>query len=52
MKATVDRLKGKGQAGYVRAVGATVVLVSLAAVCGGVPLKNHNEMLVRDRQTV
>jgi hypothetical protein len=45
MKGTMHSLK---KATTVRAVAATAVLVPLAALLGGVPLKNHNETFLRD----
>ena len=44
MKAKAKDLR---TAAVVRAVSATAVLASLAAFCGGVPLKNHNETFLR-----
>jgi hypothetical protein len=41
-----ERLKFPARSAYVRAVAASAVL---AAFVGGVPLKNHNETIVRLR---
>ena len=48
MKSAIESLKTKAGSGYVRSVSATAVLVPLAVVMGGLPIRNHNETVVRD----
>ena len=49
MKDTVEKLKTTASSTYVRSATAAAVLVPIAAIAGGIPLKNHNETLVDDR---
>ena len=45
MKTKIDSLMTKVSTPAV----ITAVAVTLAATCGGVPIKNHNETMLRDR---